>query len=56
MQEEKETMPKKKGTKQVKPLKDFVILQNDFRLELEKGKSVEVPSKFLANLKTEKVI
>lgn len=38
-------------------LKDFVICQNDYRLEIKKGDDLSnVPDKFIENLKTEKVI
>jgi len=57
MDEIKETVGKKEAkSKKIKPLKDFIIKQNDFMLELKEGESIEVPSKYLANLKTEKVI
>ena len=40
----------------IKPLKDFVIKQNDFYYEIKKGESIEIDKRFLPNLKTEKVI
>jgi hypothetical protein len=42
--------------KKIKPLKDFVIHMNEYHYELKKGESIEVPSIFVENLKTEKVI
>lgn len=46
----------KKGMKKVKPLKDFKIVQNEHKIDLKKGEEIEVPEKFIQNLKTEKVI
>ena len=38
-------------------LKDFVVSQNDFYLEIKEGDDLsEVPEMYLQNLKTEKVI
>jgi len=37
--------------------KDFVIFFNNYRKEMKKGKPIgKIPSKFVANLKTEGVI
>lgn len=38
------------------PLKDFIIKQNDFYLEMKAGEMIEVPTRYLENLKTENVI
>ncbi len=38
------------------PLKDFVIHHNEYHIELIEGEAIEVPAKFLQNLKTEKII
>lgn len=42
--------------KEVTPLKDFRITQNNFDMQLKKGEAVTVPQKFLQNLVTEGVI
>jgi len=44
------------STVEILPLKDFVIKHNDFYVELKSGESIEIPVKFLQNLKTENVI
>ncbi len=36
--------------------KDFVIHHNDFHLEIKEGESVDIPEKYVVNLKTEGVI
>lgn len=43
-------------TSEVKPLRDFTIKHNEHFIELKKGEKIDVPKKFLQNLKTEKVI
>jgi hypothetical protein len=58
MEEQKESRQeaKKEKTKKVIPLKDFMIRCNEFSYDLIKGEAIEVDSRFLPNLKTEKVI
>jgi len=58
MKEEEKKLPvkTKSGLKEITPLRDFVIHCNEFHYDLKKGKSIEVDSRFLPNLKTEKVI
>lgn len=41
---------------EILPLKDFVIKQNDFFIELKQGTPATVPVRFIQNLKTEKII
>jgi hypothetical protein len=49
--------PKKKSVLvEIKPLKDHVIVFNEYRYEIRKGEKIEVHKMFLATLKTEKVI
>lgn len=48
--------PIKSGEKKIVPLKDFVIFQNDIKIELKESEEISVPAKFLDNLKAEKVI
>ena len=45
-----------KGVEIKNPLKDFRITHNQFDIVIKKGEPVTVPSKFLQNLVTEKVI
>ena len=52
-------MEKKKPVKKDKELiakKDWIIVQNDIRIEIKKGDVVDVPEMFLVTLKTENVI
>lgn len=51
-------MKEKKNQEQKKLVakKDWVIVQNEVRIEIKKGDEVKVPKKFLTALKTEKVI
>ena len=44
------------GESRIKPLRDFVIHQNDVHIELKDGEETMVPKRFLENLKNEKVI
>lgn len=46
----------KKSSKKIIPLKDFKIVQNDILIDLRKGEEIEVPLRFIDNLKTENVI
>ena len=52
--------PKKKKSKsgkiEILPLRDFHIVCNSDNIVIVEGEKIEVPSKYLANLKTEKVI
>lgn len=41
---------------EIKPLKDFHIVQNKIDIILKAGETVTVPRQFLQNLVTEKVI
>ena len=41
---------------EIKPLKDFLIVFNEYRYEIKKGEKIKVHKMFLQNLKTEKVI
>lgn len=41
---------------EVKPLKDWVLHQNEHHFDLKKGETAKVPEHFLPALKTEKVI
>lgn len=53
MKEEKKPRAKSK----IIAKKDFIIKHNEFELNIKKGDDLsKVPSKFIANLKTEKVI
>lgn len=52
----KESSKNSGASKEIKPKKDFVINQNGIYIELKKGEKLEVPKRFLENLKTEKVI
>jgi len=52
----KEKPKTSKESKMIKPLKDFCFSFNGKTYDLKKGKSIEVPEMFWANLKTEKVI
>lgn len=51
-----EDKPKKKTSVSIVPLKDWLIVQNDIRINLKKGEEIEVPKRFIETLKTEKVI
>ena len=53
MIKEKENL---KDMVKVKPLRDFLIVQNKHRYDLKKGEEMAVHKSFLENLKTEKVI
>lgn len=53
---QEQPVEQKSEMKKVTPKKDFVLHFNDVHIELKKGESVEVPTMFLQNLKTEKVI
>lgn len=47
----------KEGPGRLLAKKDFVVSQNDFHLEIKEGDNlVDVPERFLENLKTEGVI
>lgn len=52
----KEEKKKSLEVVEVLPLKDFVIFQNDVHIILKEGEKNMVPSRFIENLKTEKVI
>lgn len=52
----KEASPEKAGFIKIKPKKDFKIVQNGIEIIIKKGREIEVPVKYEANLKTEKVI
>lgn len=41
---------------EILPLKDFEIKHNDTHIIIKKGELIEIPVKFLQNLKTEKVM
>lgn len=56
MIEKKTEVKKKKGPKSIKPLKDFRCKFENQVYDMKKGEEIEVPSKLLVNLKTEKVI
>ena len=56
MKEPKLRMKEEPTMKEITPLRDFVIVQNDYRIVLRKGEPESVPLQFLENLKTEKVI
>lgn len=47
---------KKSVLVEIKPLKDHVILFNEYKYEIKKGEKIEVHKMFLSTLKTEKVI
>lgn len=55
-EEQNEKPKKKKGSKIIKPLKNFIFDHNGRTYILEEGKEIEIPEIFLANLLTEKVI
>ena len=55
-EEKKESKKKASGMKKIKPLRDFRLCFNEHDYDLKKGEEIEVPSMFLENLKTEKVI
>ena len=44
------------GLKEIKPLKDWHIVQNKHDIKIVKGEEIEVPKIFLVGLKTENVI
>lgn len=53
------TDSKKTAKKNIIAKKDFLIVQNNERYDIKKGDDIEkleIPSRFLVNLKTEKVI
>jgi len=53
----KETMPKKASAGDMVAKKDFEIKQGDFHRVIKKGDNLnELPKKYLANMKTEKVL
>lgn len=54
-QKEVKELPKK-DTIEVKPKRDFRIVQNEHDIVLKEGEKIEVPKKFVQNLKTEGVI
>jgi hypothetical protein len=56
VKEHKEKAETKKPTQKILPLKDFIIKHNGFYYEIKQGEEIEIDKKFLANLKTEKVI
>lgn len=54
----KEVEKKKPAAKTISivPLKDHVIVQNDFKYELKQGVEIEIDVRFLETLKTEKIL
>tara|TARA_R110001599_G_scaffold203550_2_gene400698 strand:+ start:327 stop:500 length:174 start_codon:yes stop_codon:yes gene_type:complete len=56
MEEKTEVKKKKKVAKVIKPLKDFNCKFENQVYNMKKGEEIEVPSRLLVNLTTEKVI
>lgn len=54
----KEVEKKKPAPKTISiiPLKDHLIVQNDFKYDLKKDVEIEIDVRFLETLKTEKII
>jgi len=56
MKKESLKMKEEGVTRLITPLRDFVISHNDVIIEVKEGAPIEIPLRYIENLKTEKVI